>query len=93
MSNIQVPLLESASLVQLPKSQAFALLEGGQLWKLLIPLPDTTHAPLMPENIAQISRYMERRSRMEKPSGDSCNGEKRPYFMAERQRNHGETDR
>ncbi|MCP6066071.1 conjugative coupling factor TraD, PFGI-1 class, partial [Klebsiella pneumoniae] len=40
MSSIQVPLLEPASLVQLPKGQAFALLEGGQLWKLRIPLPD-----------------------------------------------------
>lgn len=93
MSSILVPLLESASLVQLPKSQAFALLEGGQLWKLRIPLPDTAHAPLMPENIAQISRYMEKRSRMEEPPGGSCNAKKRPYFMAERQRNHGETDR
>lgn len=40
MSSVQVPLLEPASLVQLPKGQAFALLEGGQLRKLRIPLPD-----------------------------------------------------
>ncbi|HCA9702781.1 TPA: type IV conjugative transfer system coupling protein TraD [Klebsiella variicola subsp. variicola] len=60
VSSVQVPLLEPASLVQLPKGQAFALLEGGQLWKLRIPLPDTTHDPLMPENIAQIARYMEK---------------------------------
>ncbi|MCQ4034088.1 hypothetical protein FK513_32045, partial [Klebsiella pneumoniae] len=42
------------------KGQAFALLEGGQLWKLRIPLPDAAHDPLMPENIAQITRYMEK---------------------------------
>lgn len=60
VSSVQVPLLEHASLVQLPKGQAFALLEGGQLWKLRIPLPDTAHDPLMPENIAQIARYMEK---------------------------------
>lgn len=60
MCSVQVPLLEPASLVQLPKGQAFALLEGGQLWKLRIPLPDTAHDPLMPENIAQIARYMEK---------------------------------
>lgn len=60
VSSVQMPLLESASLVQLPKGQAFALLEGGQLWKLRIPLPDTAHDPLMPENIAQIARYMEK---------------------------------
>ncbi|HHS8513637.1 hypothetical protein [Klebsiella oxytoca] len=93
MSSVQVPLLKPASLVQLPKGQAFALLEGGQLWKLRIPLPDTAHDSLMQENIAQISRYMEKPSRMEEPCGGSCNAEKRPYFMAERQRNHGETDR
>ncbi|WP_159306943.1 TraM recognition domain-containing protein, partial [Klebsiella pneumoniae] len=28
-----VPLLDTAALIQLPKGQAFALLEGGQLWK------------------------------------------------------------
>lgn len=60
VSSVQVPLLEPASLVQLPKGQAFALLEGGQFWKLRIPLPDAAHDPLMPENIAQISRYMEK---------------------------------
>ena len=29
-----VPLLDTAALIQLPKGQAFALLEGGQLWKI-----------------------------------------------------------
>ncbi len=60
MSSIQMPLLEPASLVQLPKGQAFALLEGGQLWKLRIPLPDAAHDPLMPESITHIARYMEK---------------------------------
>ena len=35
----EVPLLTPAELVTLPKGQAFALLEGGQLWKLRMPLP------------------------------------------------------
>ena len=38
-------------------------------------------------------KTVRQRSRMVEPPGGSCNGEKRPYFMAERQRNHGETDR
>ncbi|MCD7106587.1 replicative DNA helicase [Klebsiella quasipneumoniae subsp. quasipneumoniae] len=38
-------------------------------------------------------KTVRQRSHMVEPPGDSCNGEKRPYFMAERQRNHGETDR
>ena len=79
MSSIQVPLLEPASLVQLPKGQAFALLEGGQLWKLRIPLPDAarsadagkhhTHSPLYGKTVRQ-------HAHMVGPPGDSCNGEK-----------------
>ena len=35
----EVPMLTPAELVRLPKGQAFALLEGGRLWKLRIPRP------------------------------------------------------
>lgn len=38
VSALSVPLLEPAALIQLPKGQAFALLEGGQLWKIRLPL-------------------------------------------------------
>ena len=34
----EVPLLQPADLTQLPKGQAFALIEGGQLVKLRLPL-------------------------------------------------------
>ncbi len=34
-----VPMLEPAHIVGLPKGQAFALLEGGNLWKIRMPLP------------------------------------------------------
>lgn len=33
------PLIEPAHLVALPKGQCFALLEGGALWKVRMPLP------------------------------------------------------
>ena len=33
----EVPMLTPAELVRLPKGQAFALLEGGRLWKIRIP--------------------------------------------------------
>ncbi len=39
------PLLLPADIIQLPKGQAFALLEGGKLWKIRMPLPA---ARLMP---------------------------------------------
>ena len=54
----EVPLLTPAELVTLPKGQAFALLEGGQLWKLRMPLPveDTD----MQESLSEIANEMER---------------------------------
>ncbi|TDM05089.1 MAG: hypothetical protein C4K60_20040 [Ideonella sp. MAG2] len=35
----KVPMLDPAWLMKLPKGQAFALLEGGRLMKIRIPLP------------------------------------------------------
>ena len=54
----EVPLLTPAELIALPKGQAFALLEGGQLWKLRIPLPVDDSD--MPESPAEIASEMER---------------------------------
>ena len=48
------------ALVALPKGQAFALLEGGQLWKLRMPLPDASKDPVMPESLAAVANEMER---------------------------------
>ena len=56
----EVPMLTPAELVALPKGQAFALLEGGQLWKLRMPLPDTSRDPVMPESLAAVANEMER---------------------------------
>ena len=43
----EVPLLAPAELVSLPKGEAFALLEGGTLWKLKLPLmPPAADEPL-----------------------------------------------
>jgi conjugative coupling factor TraD (TOL family) len=54
----EVPLLTPAELITLPKGQAFALLEGGQLWKIRMPLPVTDTD--MPKNLTQIANEMER---------------------------------
>ena len=54
----EVPLLTPAELVTLPKGQAFALLEGGQLWKIRMPLPATDSD--MPESLTEIAKEMER---------------------------------
>ncbi|EOT8337897.1 type IV conjugative transfer system coupling protein TraD [Escherichia coli] len=61
VGTVKVPLLEPADIVTLPKGQAFALLEGGQLWKIRMPLPATdADDALMPESIAKIAEAMRR---------------------------------
>ena len=60
ISASEVPMLAPADRVTLPKGHAFALLEGGQLLKLRIPLPDPRGDPLMPESLAEVSAPMER---------------------------------
>ncbi len=56
-----VPLLDTAALIQLPKGQAFALLEGGQLWKIRLPLPVADKPCPLPESVAQLAAWMQTR--------------------------------
>ncbi|EAB5457736.1 hypothetical protein DTY81_20190 [Escherichia coli] len=59
VGTVKVPLLEPADIVTLPKGQAFALLEGGQLWKIRMPLPaGDTDDVLMPESISRVAEAM-----------------------------------
>ncbi|ECJ8074917.1 type IV conjugative transfer system coupling protein TraD [Salmonella enterica] len=61
VGTVKVPLLEPADVVTLPKGQAFALLEGGQLWKIRMPLPaGDVEDKLMPQSIAKIAEEMRR---------------------------------
>lgn len=59
VSSVSVPLIDPAALIQLPKGQAFALLEGGQLWKIRMPLPAAGNDALMPDSIAQLADHMQ----------------------------------
>jgi predicted Zn-dependent protease len=54
-------MLSAADLVQLPKGQAFALLEGGRLYKIRLPLPTAANDELMPDDLEQIAQEMEKR--------------------------------
>jgi conjugative coupling factor TraD (TOL family) len=56
----EVPILTAADMVTLPKGQAFALLEGGQLWKIRIPLPDDREDTAMPDDFEAIAEAMRR---------------------------------
>ncbi len=53
-----VPMISPADLTRLPKGQAFALIEGGRLYKLRLPLPDAEHDPLMPEDLEAVAEDM-----------------------------------
>lgn len=59
VGTVKVPLLEPADIVTLPKGQAFALLEGGQLWKIRMPLPaGDKDDPQMPGQMAEVVEKM-----------------------------------
>lgn len=60
ISVAEVPMLTPAELVRLPKGQAFALLEGGRLWKVRMPLPDDGGDPAVPADLAAIANEMAR---------------------------------
>jgi conjugative coupling factor TraD (TOL family) len=57
----RVPLLTPADLISLPKGQAFALLEGGQLYKIRLPLLEDPHDPAMPPTLRAATEEMARR--------------------------------
>jgi hypothetical protein len=53
-----VPLIEPAHVVALPKGQCFALTEGGNLWKVRMPLPAPDPDEAMPEDLQELAGYM-----------------------------------
>ena len=57
------PMLTPADLVNLPKGQAFALIEGGQLYKIRMPLPESICDPTIPKEFAGMMNDMFRRYR------------------------------
>jgi conjugative coupling factor TraD (TOL family) len=54
----RVAMLAPSDLIALPKGQAFALLEGGHLWKLRLPWPDTRYDPRLPPTLAAAAEEM-----------------------------------
>ncbi|WP_111748818.1 type IV conjugative transfer system coupling protein TraD [Salinisphaera orenii] len=58
VSNVQVPQIEAADVVRLPKGQAFAMLEGGRLWKIRMPMPAADDDTEMPTDIADMAERM-----------------------------------
>lgn len=59
-SLIKVPMISPADIINLPKGQAFALLEGGRLWKIRMPLPAGHDDLHMPASLKQLADDMEK---------------------------------
>ena len=59
-------MLEPTDLVQLPKGEALALIHGGQLHKIRMPLPSASSDPLMPTSPTAIGETL--RARLDGPS-------------------------
>jgi conjugal transfer pilus assembly protein TraD len=56
-----VRMLEPTDLVQLPKGEAFALIHGGQLHKIRMPLPSAASDPIIPASLAAIGEMLRAR--------------------------------
>jgi conjugative coupling factor TraD (TOL family) len=54
ISTERVPMLTPADMVKLPKGQAFARIDGGQLWKIRIPLTNDANDVLLPPTLASM---------------------------------------
>lgn len=63
VGSTRVPMLTPADVMSLPKGQAFAILNGGQLWKIRLPLPSKDADPMMPESLRAIAIDMQARYR------------------------------
>ena len=59
-----VPMLTPSDLTQLPKGQAFALIEGGQLYKIRLPLPKKDPNEDVPKHISDIAGIMREKIRL-----------------------------
>ncbi|WP_349571124.1 type IV conjugative transfer system coupling protein TraD [Azotobacter salinestris] len=60
ISSTSVPMIEPSHVISLPKGQAFALLEGGQLWKIRMPMPAPDPDEKMPKNLQELADNMRR---------------------------------
>lgn len=56
----RVPMISPADIVALPKGQAFALLNGSELWKLRVPMPAAIDDKELPDDLAAMLGRMQR---------------------------------
>ncbi|MDR0578717.1 MAG: type IV conjugative transfer system coupling protein TraD [Candidatus Accumulibacter sp.] len=61
VTRTSVAMIEPAHVVALPKGQCFALIEGGQLWKVRMPLPAHDPDEVLPRDLREMADKMRRR--------------------------------
>ena len=61
ISVTEVPYISPPTVMALPKGQAFVLTDGGNLWKVRMPMPVEAGDDLMPKDIPEIARDMKQR--------------------------------
>ena len=62
IQSVSVPMIEPAHVVSLPKGQCFALIEGGNLWKIRMPLPASDPDEVMPKDLQALAEGMRKGS-------------------------------
>jgi conjugative coupling factor TraD (TOL family) len=58
IQSVSVPMIEPAHVISLPKGQCFALIEGGNLWKIRMPLPASDPDEVMPKDLQALAEGM-----------------------------------
>ncbi|EKT4454802.1 type IV conjugative transfer system coupling protein TraD [Pseudomonas putida] len=58
VTSTAVPLIEPAHIIALPKGQMFSFQEGGQLWKVRMPLPKPARDDAMPSDLQTLAARM-----------------------------------
>lgn len=61
VTTMRVPMVEPSHLIQLPKGQAFAILGGGKLYKLRVPLPIKPKHSAIPDGVEGIANAMRKK--------------------------------
>ena len=70
ISTEQVRMLDASMLMQLPNGHAFALIEGGRLYKMVFPMPLVSRLdPAVPDDVAGMVATMNERGRNEHWTG------------------------
>ena len=62
IQSVSVPMIEPAHVVSLPKGQCFALIEGGNLWKIRMPLPASDSDEVIPKDLQALAEGMRKGS-------------------------------